>query len=85
LHGCQKIHQSLLNNLIRSKLIDSDDRLSKKIRDAQVRKVPFQLVVGDKEIESNEISYREYGKQDSVNLSLDNFVKLLKERINEHK
>jgi threonyl-tRNA synthetase len=63
----------------------SDERLSKRIRDAQVKKIPYQLIIGDNEIEKDNVSYREYGQQETHTLKLDEFLKLLQTRIQERK
>jgi threonyl-tRNA synthetase len=78
---CQKIKDTLKNSLIRVEYYNNDDRLSKKIRDAQMMKIPYQLVIGDNEIKNNTVSYRKYGQQDSKEVSLNDFVKMISEQI----
>jgi threonyl-tRNA synthetase len=86
-HGvyCEKITHELEQHLIRVEFDNSDERLAKRIRDAQVQKVPYQLVIGDNEIKNNSVSYRKYGEQNSVEISFKDFVKLLQEQIKQHK
>ncbi|MCW0985222.1 threonine--tRNA ligase [Staphylococcus gallinarum] len=57
--------------------VDIDDRNEKmgyKIREAQMQKIPYQLVVGDKEVENNEVNVRKYGSQDQETLEKDEFI-----------
>ena len=48
-----------------------------KIREAQTKKIPYTLVLGDKELESNTVNYRPYGKQEQVSASIDDFIHLI--------
>lgn len=45
-----------------------------KIREAQMQKIPYQIVVGDKEVENNEVNVRQYGSQDQETLEKDEFI-----------
>jgi threonyl-tRNA synthetase len=49
------------------------DKIGAKIRDAQMQKVPFMLVLGDREVEAGEVAVRERSKGDIGAMSLDNF------------
>lgn len=59
----------------------TEETLSKKIRNHQTMKIPYQLVFGDNEVKDNTITYREYGSKKQFTVSLDEFIKLLEERI----
>jgi threonyl-tRNA synthetase len=63
---------------------NSDDRLAKRIRDAQIQKIPYQVIIGDNEIKNNSVSYRKYGEQNSTEVSFTAFVKLLQTQIVSH-
>jgi threonyl-tRNA synthetase len=82
-HGiyCEKLTLALEQKLIRVEFDNSDERLGKKIRDAQVQKIPYQLVIGDNEIKNNSVSYRMYGKQDSHEVSFKEFESMLEQQI----
>ena len=60
---------------------DSNEKLGYKIRNAQVEKVPYSIVIGDKEVESRSLTYRVYGQKDQITVSLEEFEKLIQERI----
>ena len=81
----ETVKQKLLENDIRVELDDRNERMNKKIRDAELQKIPFMLVVGDKEAETGTVAVREKGKQGSQTLSIDEFVSKIKEIIsNKH-
>ncbi|WP_027120454.1 threonine--tRNA ligase [Mycoplasmopsis lipofaciens] len=77
LNYCNEIKNKLFDYNFRVKVDDRDERLNKKIRDAQVSKSKFQLIIGEKEMKENTISYREYGKNDTHTISLDEFIDML--------
>lgn len=55
------------------------------MRDAQLHKIPYNLIIGDKERDNNEVSYRKFGSEETVTMNLDEFVALLKEEIESKK
>lgn len=64
--------------------VESDfrnEKLGYKIREAQTSKIPYQLVVGDNEMNTHSITYRPYGSEKQINISVDGFIKLLNERL----
>jgi threonyl-tRNA synthetase len=68
--------------------IESDERNEKigyKIREAQTQKIPYMLVVGDKEIEAGAVNVRKYGEQKSETVRLDDFISGIKEEIEQRK
>ena len=73
----------LENKNIRIKLDDSDERLSKKIREAQISKIPYQLVIGDNELKNKTVSYRLYSSDEVKTESLEKFISNLEKEINK--
>src|SRR3989338_3841558 len=59
----------------RVKINDAQETLGKKIREAEMQKIPYILVIGDKEISSTAVGVRERGKGDLGIVTLDNFIK----------
>lgn len=76
-----KVNETLLNARIRSEVDDRGEKVGYKIRDCQVKKVPYTLVIGDKEKENNTVTYRILGTQEQVTVSLDDFIKLIRHDI----
>jgi threonyl-tRNA synthetase len=66
---------------IRGTVDHRDEKIGRKIRDAEVSKTPFMLIVGEKEQESGQVSIREHGKGDLGTMSIDAFRSLFQERI----
>lgn len=58
-----------------------DEKMGYKIREAQMKKIPYMLVVGDKEMENHEVNIRKYGEQDTDTASLNDFAQQLKNEI----
>ena len=50
-----------------------------------MKKIPFQLVVGDKEVETNTLTYRRYGSQEQTTVTIEEFVELIKKANEELK
>ncbi|WP_303969335.1 threonine--tRNA ligase [Sporosarcina ureae] len=62
--------------------VDSrDEKLGYKIREAQVQKVPYMLVLGDREMEAGEVNVRKYGEQNSESMSFEAFLEAIKEDV----
>ena len=72
------LEKELLDNDIRVKVDDRDEKLGYKMREAQIKKIPLTLVIGDKERDSKTITYREFGKQDQITVSIDEFIDKIK-------
>lgn len=61
-----------------------NEKLGYRMREAQVKKIPIQLVIGDGEIQSGSVNVRRYGKNDSVTMSIDDFIAMItKENIDK--
>ncbi|HMT30039.1 MAG TPA: threonine--tRNA ligase [Bacteroidia bacterium] len=78
----QNVSQLLKNSDIRASVDDRDEKIGRKIRDAEVRKVPYMLIVGEKEAETNTVSVRKHGQGDLGSMSVAEFAKLINEEIN---
>lgn len=78
----------ILNELRKNKIrADFDDReisLSKKIREAEMDWIPYIAVIGDKEISSNILTIRERNKNGNYEISLEEFIKTIKEKISDY-
>ena len=70
---------------IRVSIDDRDEKLNYKIRESQTKKIPYTLVLGDKEVETNSVTYRHHGQTEQVNLPLDDFIKMITTEIKELK
>ncbi len=69
-----KLLEKLTNNNIRAKLDDRNEKLGYKMRESQTKKIPLTLVIGDREVNENMVSYREFGKNDVITCSVKEFI-----------
>ncbi|MFJ7974652.1 threonine--tRNA ligase [Peribacillus sp. JNUCC 23] len=67
---------------IRVNLDTRDEKIGYKIREAQMQKIPYMLVVGDNEVKEGSVNVRKYGEQKSETVSFEDFVKAIKAEIN---
>jgi threonyl-tRNA synthetase len=81
----KKLVEIMQNQKIRVEMDDRDEKLGYKIREAQTKKIPYQIVIGDKEISDNEVTYRRYGEQEQTTVSVEGFIKLITEEISQKK
>ena len=79
----QTVLQSLKNADIRCELDDRNEKIGKKIRDTEIAKVPYMLVIGEKEVNENKVSIRRQGKGDAGSKSLDELISELKIEIKD--
>lgn len=70
----RKLYDELKSQGVRCHIDDREEKMGYKIREAQMHKVPYQVVVGDKEIENNEVNVRQYGKKESKTIDRDDFI-----------
>lgn len=80
-----KIHSELLANGIRSELDETNETLSKKIRAGELQKIPYLLVVGDKEKESESVNVRTRGSKETKTISVKEFSNKMLIEIKEKK
>jgi threonyl-tRNA synthetase len=85
----QQVVNALAAEDIRAEVDDRSEKIGKKIRDTELMKVPYMLVVGEKEMNENKVAVRKHGEGDKGAMELDEFVKeiisLVKEQISGKK
>jgi threonyl-tRNA synthetase len=81
---CRGVETRLSSAGIRVEVDDSSERMNAKIRKAQVQKIPFMLVVGDKEAEVGAVSVRLRSGEDLRAKSVDEFIGIAREAIESH-
>lgn len=79
----QKVVAELQAAGIRVEMDDREEKLGYKIREAQMKKIPYMLVLGDKEVEAEGVNVRRYGSQASETISFENFLEMIKEEVNK--
>lgn len=80
-----KVRDSLLQAGVRAEVNDRNEKIGYKIRASEVEKIPFMLVVGDKEVAEGTVSVRERGKGDTGSVPVASFVARVVEEIRERR
>lgn len=81
----EKLMKRLSNKNIRIKLDDRDEKLSYKMRESQSHKIPYTVIIGDKEKDDKTVSYRLFGHKETETLSIKEFEKVLLKQIEERR
>ncbi|MFC5270079.1 threonine--tRNA ligase [Adhaeribacter terreus] len=79
----QQVYDRLMQEEIRGYIDNRDEKIGRKIRDAEVKKVSYMLIVGEKEQENEIVSVRKHGEGDLGNMTVDVFVEHFKNIIEE--
>jgi threonyl-tRNA synthetase len=83
-HNYSKKVLNLLNNYeIRTLVDERSEKTGRKIRDAELQKIPFMLIVGEKEEKENTVSVRQHGKGDLGTFSIEDFASLVNKEVEE--
>ena len=81
LEYAKKIEELLEENNIRVNLDSREEKLGYRLREAQTKKIPYTVILGDSEKDSNTISYRLHGEKETITIKINDFVELLIEEI----
>ena len=71
----------MLDNNVRVELDTRNEKLGYRLREAQTRKIPYTIILGDQEKENQMVSYRLFGQKDTTTVSLEEFVELINHEI----
>ncbi len=77
----EKVLESLENSEIRALVDDRNEKTGRKIRDAEVSKIPYMLIVGEKEEEEGTVSVRKHGEGDLGTFTIEEFVSLVNKEL----
>lgn len=79
----KKVSQLLINSDIRGLVDDRDEKIGKKIRDAELKKIPYMLIVGEKEEQDQSVAVRKHGKGDQGVLPVPELISQIEAEIRE--
>ena len=79
----QKVLNILENHEIRAHLDDRNETVGKKIRESEIKKIPFMIVVGENEVKNNTVSIRRHHGDDLGEMKIEEFVDIIKKEISE--
>ena len=77
----KQIEEQLIAAGLRVEMDDREEKLGYKIREAQMKKIPYMLVIGDKEVEAAGVNVRRYGSKDSETLAFEDFLNNIKAEV----
>ncbi len=78
---CESLASTFYDNKIRFEYDYRDEKLGYKIREAQTKKIPYTLVIGDDEVKNNTVTYRKYGSQEQVTVPFTEFVEIINKHV----
>ena len=82
LEYAQELKERMLKEGFRVELDDANEKLGYRLRNSQVRKIPYTIVIGDNERDNKTVTYRKYGQKEQITVSVEEFTKLLREEVN---
>ena len=77
----KELKELFTKNGIRVEVDDRNEKLGYRMREAQIKKIPYSLVIGDNEKENKTVTYRRHGSDEKVTVTNEEFIKLLKEEV----
>ncbi len=81
--GCKNILQSLENYDIRASLDERGEKIGRKIRDAEMSKVPYMLIIGGNELDEGVVSIRKQGEGDQGKMKTEEFAEFIQQEVNK--
>ena len=79
----QKVQTYMKKSDIRSLIDERNEKIGRKIRDAEMKKYPYMVIVGEKEENENAVSVRAHGQVDMGSMSLEDFARMINEKVKE--
>ena len=79
----EKVVRELKQKDIRAVVDGRNEKIGRKIRDNELKKIPYMLIVGEKEAENNEVSVRKQGEGDKGSMKITTFAALLKGEVED--
>jgi threonyl-tRNA synthetase len=80
----KKVLKLLENDEIRATVDDRNETVGKKIRESELKKVPFMLIVGDEEVKQKIFPVRAHGGKDIGKMNIDEFIQFIKKKTTEN-
>lgn len=74
LEYAKQLKEQLKRYDIMVEIDDRDEKLGYKLRESQLKKIPYNVIIGDNEVKNNEVTYRKHGSEESITLNLDEFI-----------
>ena len=81
LEYAQKLFKEMKDHDLRVELDDSNDKLGYRMRNAQMKKIPYTIVLGDHERDEDTVTYRKYGEKEQITVKVKDFIALIDDEI----
>lgn len=81
----KEVYNKLIEKDIRVELDNRDEKVGYRMRESVIRKIPYTLVLGQKEVDEKTISFRRYGSEETTTVNYDEFINLIKDEIKTRK
>lgn len=81
----KEVKSILEENGLRVNIDDRNEKLGYRLRESQIQKIPYTLVIGDNEMNTKSVTYRKYGTKEQITVSLDEFISMILKEIKEKK
>ncbi|MBE6139676.1 MAG: threonine--tRNA ligase [Firmicutes bacterium] len=81
LEYAEEVYRELKDNGFRVELDDREEKLGYKMRESVMKKIPYSIILGQKEVDNKNISYRVHGSEETVTVSKEEFIKLINDKI----
>ena len=78
----RKVEKILNDNDVRAIVDDRNEKIGRKIRDNELKRIPYMLVVGEKEAENGQVSVRKQGEGDKGTMSIEEFAAMVNKEVN---
>ena len=81
----KEVYNKLIEKDIRVELDNRDEKVGYRMRESVIRKIPYTLILGQKEVDEKTISFRRYGSEETTTVNYDEFINLIKDEIKTRK
>ncbi|MCR5184780.1 MAG: threonine--tRNA ligase [Bacilli bacterium] len=85
LEYAKELYEEFKARGLRVNLDDGNDKLGYRMRNSQIKKIPYTIVLGDHERDDHTVTYRKFGQQEQITVSVDEFLKMIDEEIASRK
>lgn len=83
LEYAKELEQLFLSKGLRVQLDDGNDKLGYRMRNSQIKKIPYTIVLGDHERDDKTVTYRKYGQQEQITVPVDEFLEMISKEIKD--
>ena len=81
LEYANEVYEELKQNGFRVELDDREEKLGYKMRESVMKKIPYSIILGQKEVDNKNISYRAHGSEETITVSKEEFINLINDKI----